>query len=250
MSEFRTLVLATAERVFTACTGEREADHALIAEAGLFGLLVPEGKDGFGGSWEDAGALARLAGRHAVEYPVMDTILQTCLASSDQAWSDDRVFNVSAALRAAPMAGALEATLLLSVTYARERHQFGKPLASFQAIQQQLAVLAEEAAAANMAAAAAFRALDRGEAAFECAAAKLRVNRAVKLGAGIAHQVHGAMGFTAEYALQRLTRLLWVWQSEFGNERYWADRIGRGVAARGPANFWADLTAQADRNTV
>ncbi len=63
-------------------------------------------------------------------------------------------------LLAAKMAGALQAALDLSIEYTRQRQQFGKPLASFQAIQQQLAVFAEETAAANMAAAAAFRAAD------------------------------------------------------------------------------------------
>jgi len=242
MSESRALLLQTAEKVFAECTGERDADHMRLSDAGLLLLLVPEDKGGFGGSWEDAGALARLAGQTALDYPLMDAIL----AESGKNLNTEEAFGVNAAICAALIAGALDAALTLSVSYTRERQQFGKPLASFQAIQQQLAVLAEEAAAANMAAAAAFRALDRAEASFECAAAKLRTNRAVKLGATIAHQVHGAMGFTAEYPLQKLTRKMWVWQSEYGNERYWAERIGAGVAARGPANFWADLTARAD----
>ncbi len=49
------------------------------------------------------------------------------------------------------------------------------------------------------------------------------------------------MGFTAEYRLQHLTKRLWAWGSEHGNERYWSDRIGARIAARGPANFWPDL---------
>ena len=143
---------------------------------------------------------------------------------------------------AAKMAGALQAALDLSVEYTRQRQQFGKPLAGFQAIQQQLAVFAEETAAANAAAAAAFRAADRGDAWFEIACAKLRANQAARISTGIAHQVHGAMGFTAEYRLQHLTRRLWKWGSEHGNERTWSDRIGARVAERGPENFWPDLT--------
>jgi acyl-CoA dehydrogenase len=141
----------------------------------------------------------------------------------------------------AKMAGALNAALDLSVQYTRERQQFGKPLASFQAIQQQLAVFAEEAAAADMAAASAFRAADRGEAWFEIACAKLRANQAARISISVAHQVHGAMGFTAEYRLQHLTKRLWTWGSEHGNERYWADKIGARIASRGPENFWPDL---------
>jgi len=48
-----------------------------------------------------------------------------------------------ALLRAAQMAGAMEAALALSTRYANDRVQFGRPIARFQAIQQQLALLAE-----------------------------------------------------------------------------------------------------------
>lgn len=151
-----------------------------------------------------------------------------------------------ALLRTGQIAGALDHALELSVGYTRERQQFGRPLAQFQAIQQQLAVLAEETAAAGMAAAAAFKAMDRGDAGFEIAAAKLRANRAARVSTGIAHQVHGAMGFTAEYALHHLTRRLWAWQTEVGNERLWAEKLGAQVAARDAGAFWTDLVARSE----
>jgi hypothetical protein len=56
-----------------------------------------------------------------------------------------------ALFRAAQMAGAMEAALALSTRYANDRIQFGRPIAKFQAIQQQLALLAEQAAAASVA---------------------------------------------------------------------------------------------------
>src|SRR5262249_36201802 len=87
-------------------------------------------------------------------------------------WGVNRLYRSFALLRACQIGGAIDAALTLSVTYARERIQFGRPLAAFQAIQQQLAVLAEECAAANAAAQAACRAADLGEAQFEIAAAK------------------------------------------------------------------------------
>lgn len=158
-------------------------------------------------------------------------------------WNGAKLYRYFALLRAGQIAGALEAALALSVQYTRERQQFGKPLAGFQAIQQQLAVFAEETAAGGAAAAAAFHAACNGEAVFEIAAAKLRANRAARQSTGIAHQVHGAMGFTAEYGLHRFTRRLWAWSSEFGNERHWADEIGARVAQRGADAFWPDLAS-------
>ena len=63
----------------------------------------------------------------------------------------DLVRGVGALLRAAQMAGAMEAALGLATTYANDRVQFGRPIGKFQAIQQQLALLAEEAAASLVA---------------------------------------------------------------------------------------------------
>jgi acyl-CoA dehydrogenase len=197
-------------------------------------VLVPEDAGGFGGTWEDAFIVIRACGTYAVDLPLPEAILES---------SGEKNNNLFLAMiLAAKMAGALQAALDLSVEYTRQRQQFGKPLASFQAIQQQLAVFAEEAAAADMAAAVAFRAAARGNPEFEIACAKLRANQAARISTGIAHQVHGAMGFTAEYRLQHLTKRLWAWGSKHGNERYWADWIGTRVAARGAENFWLDLT--------
>jgi len=157
------------------------------------------------------------------------------------AWDGPRLFRVMAFARACQMAGAMEAALALSATHVRERQQFGRALASFQAIQQQMALFAEEAAASRMAAIAAARAGDRGEAAFEMAVAKLRANLASAVATSVAHQVHGAMGFTREYGLQRFTRRLWAWRSEFGNDRHWASEIGARVARGGSDGFWPGL---------
>ena len=48
------------------------------------------------------------------------------------------------------------------------------------------------------------------------------VGEAAGTGAAIAHQVHGAMGFTYEHSLHHATRRLWAWREEFGNEAVWA----------------------------
>lgn len=153
------------------------------------------------------------------------------------------VWIYGALVRAAQMAGALETILAQSVRYATERRQFGRPIGAFQAIQHQLAILAGHTAAAGMAAASACRAAERGDPTFQVAAAKVRVGEAAGVAASIAHQTHGAIGFTYEHSLHFSTRRLWSWRAEFGSESVWAAELGRRAAARGADQLWPDLTA-------
>jgi acyl-CoA dehydrogenase len=149
-----------------------------------------------------------------------------------------------ALVRSAQMAGALESLLQQSTRYVTERRQFGRPIGNFQAIQHQLAVLAGHAAAAGIAAERAFAAADSGDLGFHVAVAKIRAGEAAGLAAGIAHQVHGAIGFTYEHSLHFATRRLWSWRAEFGGEGDWATGLGRRVTDRGADALWSDLTAR------
>ena len=165
-------------------------------------------------------------------------------AGTSDSLQPDSLWLAGAMARAAQMAGGLEFLLSQSVKYVSERKQFGKPLSTFQVIQQNLALLAGHTAAAGMAAQAAFHAMEKGDASFEIACAKIRVGEAAGLGAGIAHQAHGAIGFTYEHTLHFVTRRLWSWRAEFGAEGHWAERLGREVAARGAQALWPMLTAR------
>ena len=150
-----------------------------------------------------------------------------------------------ALFRAAQMAGAMEAALALSTRYANDRIHFGRPIAKFQALQQQLALLAEQAAAASVAveSAASATAADRPSSELAVAAAKIRAGEAAGKVAEIAHQVHGAIGFTHEHSLHRLTRRLWSWRDEFGNESHWSRELGSAVMAAGAHALWPTITA-------
>ncbi|PCJ69177.1 MAG: acyl-CoA dehydrogenase [Rhodobiaceae bacterium] len=138
-----------------------------------------------------------------------------------------------ALMRCGLMAGGLEYLLAQTVQYANERKQFGRPIGKFQAIQQQLAVLATQAAAAGaIAAHACDRASDGDNPAFEVGVAKTRIDEAVNISTSIAHQVHGAIGFTYEHGLHLVTRRLWSWRAEYGSGRTWAARLGRDAITR------------------
>lgn len=145
-----------------------------------------------------------------------------------------------AAARALQIAGAASAALDMTADYVRERRQFGRPLARFQAVQQHIAVAAAETAAAAQIARAAFAALDR-EDTFLTASAKIAAGRAGTIAAKAAHQFHGAMGYTAEYPLHRLTRAIWQWREDFGNEDWWSRRLGQQVCQAGADALWPTL---------
>lgn len=152
-----------------------------------------------------------------------------------------------ALLRAALIAGAVEHALALAVDWANTRKQFGRALGKFQAIQQQLAVVASEAAAVSVAVSTAARAVDaRGleGAWFEIAAAKVVAGEAAQTTAATVHQVFAAIGITEDHELHHTTRRLWSWRDEGGSERAWAAEIGQAVLARGGAALWSDITAK------
>ncbi len=156
------------------------------------------------------------------------------------------VMQLGALLRASQAAGAMHAILEQSVEYVVERKQFGRALGKFQAIQHQLAQLAEETAAVRCAVSSAGLMADAGHAGFEIAAAKLRASQATALAVSIAHQVHGAIGFTQEYPLHTRTCRLLAWRQEYGNERYWGQFLGRYVL-RQKVPLWRQLTERGDR---
>jgi acyl-CoA dehydrogenase len=78
----------------------------------------------------------------------------------------------------------------------------------------------------------------------EAASAKIRVGEAATEGAGIAHQVLGAIGFTQEHTLHRFTRRLWAWRDDFGSESFWAVKLGALVAEKGADELWPMLAAR------
>lgn len=151
---------------------------------------------------------------------------------------------LGALMRSAQMTGAISIILERTLAYAGERRQFGRPIAGFQVIQHMLAVLAEESAAATMAAEQAFVALDAGrDHEFAIAVAKIRTGEAAGRVAALAHQVFGAMGFAREHPLHTSTRRLWAWRAEFGSESEWAARIAETVVPLGGPGLWPFVTA-------
>lgn len=166
------------------------------------------------------------------------------IASRDAGVTADDLQMMGAATRAAMIAGALEAALEISVEYAQQREAFGRAIGQFQAVQHNLSRLACEAAVAASASRSAADAIaaadgfDGDGMLLEVASAKIRCGEAAGQGAAIAHQAHGAIGFTREHVLHRFTQRLWAWRDEFGGESAWAVRLGETIARNGADELW------------
>lgn len=143
--------------------------------------------------------------------------------------------------RAVQIVGALDTAAAMTVSHTAEREQFGRSLSKFQAVQHALAGMAGEIerarAAASLAVAAA---ADYGFAAprteFAITAARVTAGRAVTAVTTSAHQLHGAIGVTAEHPLWSVTLRAQAWADEFGTTAGYARRLGR--LALESANPW------------
>jgi acyl-CoA dehydrogenase len=148
------------------------------------------------------------------------------------------------------IAGAAQRALDLTVRYVQEREQFGRPLAKFPTIQQELARMAGEvalvAAAAQAAAAAeqAVAAEPAGDTVSAVLAAKAQASHCAGVVAAIAHQLHGAIGTTEEHRLRLTTTRLWSWRDEDGSEAECFAELGRAAlgAAIRDGSLWPWLS--------
>lgn len=166
-------------------------------------------------------------------------VLDRVQARAADGLDPDSLLLRGALVRVAMMAGALERLSAIALQHARDRIQFGRPIGSFQAVQEHLVTIAQQAALVGVAADAAIE-LGRP---FEIAAAKLLAGRAGVRAGRAAHQVLGARGVTLEHPLSLETRRLWAWRSEYGGDRYWADRLGTGALHAGADRLYPTITA-------
>lgn len=219
-----------------------------LADSGFLDALVPEAQGGAGLALRDVLPLVQACGEHALPLPFAETMAaRAVFAHAGQAApagplaldsvrtllapEDHRA--LLAAINSALIAGAGARVLALSLTHAQQRVQFGKPIGGFQAVQHQLAVMAEQACAARMASQLAFASSthlpERQRAAM---AMNVAGDAAATLVSG-SHAVHGAIGITAEFDLQLYTRRLLAWRTRGGSPSYWAQQVAAQWRAAG-----------------
>ncbi|MGV7123272.1 acyl-CoA dehydrogenase family protein [Sphingopyxis sp. 550A] len=149
---------------------------------------------------------------------------------------------IAAILRAALIAGAADRLTVMTAAYAGERVQFGKPIGKQQALQQQMAVMAEDMVACRIAAQLGCAGGLPPSLAAAATAKSVTSAAAVRL-AATAHAVHGAIGISEEYDLQLYTRRLHEGRLADGSESYWNRLLGaaRLGDARGSVDYVREL---------
>jgi alkylation response protein AidB-like acyl-CoA dehydrogenase len=135
----------------------------------------------------------------------------------------------------AQLVGIAGAMIELAAEYARQRHQFGKPIGTFQAVKH---LMADALAAAEFAKAPLWQAawsLDNGlaTAPADVSAARVLANTAAHRAARSALQVHGAIGYTWECDLHLWMKKVWALQAAWGDTNWHRRRVSRYLLGTG-----------------
>ena len=131
----------------------------------------------------------------------------------------DRAFDFGALATAAQLLGAGQAMLEMSVDYAKQRTQFGRPIGGYQAIKHKLADvhIALDLARPLMFGAALSMAARSPDSSRDVSAAKAAACDAALLSARASLQTHGAIGYTAEHDLSQLLLRVQALNSAWGD---------------------------------
>lgn len=216
----------------------KDANHIAVLAHGAAGLSI---------ALVDAAACRIEAGLNLAsdgsDTVTLSNVAPTAIKPAPKGFDQTSLMLMGGVTRSLQIAGSLESMLDVSVRYSNERVAFEKKISKFQAVQHNLAKLAGESAAALAAATSAADTLAHSssfdDAVFlEAMSAKIRCSEAAEKGAAIAHQVHGAIGFTIEHILHRYTLRALAWRDDFGSESYWAVELGKLVTARGADELW------------
>lgn len=140
----------------------------------------------------------------------------------------DRILEQAAVLKCAESVGAMEAVVDMTTNYAKERVQYGKPIASFQVIQHYLANMsARTLTAKSMTYRAAWMVQEALPCTVEVSAAKAWANEAYKFVTERAVQIHGALGITRDHDVGLYYRRAKAADAIFGDADFHYERVAQ-----------------------
>ena len=141
-----------------------------------------------------------------------------------------RAIDRAAILHCARSLGGARRVLEMTVDYAKRRVQFGRAIATFQAVQHACADMVIAIDSARLATYEAITRLEDGEPADkEIALAKTLTNHAYKSATLSAQQLHGGIGFMEEYDLQLWTRRAKAAEMKYGASSGYVERFAQAM---------------------
>jgi alkylation response protein AidB-like acyl-CoA dehydrogenase len=142
-----------------------------------------------------------------------------------------KVLNIATAALCAEMVGGAQRVLDMSVAYAKERVQFGRPIGSFQAIKHKCAEMMLQVESAKSAAYYAAWAVDEDvpEAPLAVSMAKAYCSDAYRYTAGEGIQVHGGIGFTWEHDMHLYFKRAKYAEFTFGDATYHRELVAQEI---------------------
>jgi len=151
------------------------------------------------------------------------------LGERGEAWEVlQRITQQAAVADCALMVGGAQQVLEMSVSYAKERVQFNRPIGSFQAIQHKCANMATDVDGAKyITYQAAWKISEGLPYAMEVSMAKAWVNEAYRRTCVEGHQIHGGIGFTKEHDMELYFRRAKAMEIAFGDADYHRELVAR-----------------------
>jgi len=152
---------------------------------------------------------------------------ENVLGKPNEGWGEvQKIIERAAAAKCCDMAGAVQRALDMTVEYAKDRKQFGRPIGSFQIIQHYCADMATDVDGMRLSAyQAAWMLSESLPCTAEIAMAKTWAGQASHRVMALAHQIHGAIGVTIDHDLQYYTRRAKAAEVTFGDSEFFKERV-------------------------
>jgi alkylation response protein AidB-like acyl-CoA dehydrogenase len=151
------------------------------------------------------------------------------LGEADKGWAEvEKIIQRAAVAKCCEMVGCIQQALDMTVEYAKDRKQYGRPIGSFQVIQHYCADMAIDVEGTRLSAYKAAWTLSEGlPCTEEVAIAKTWAGEACQRVMALAHQIHGAIGVTIDHDLQYYTRRAKAAEVSFGDARFYREVVAK-----------------------
>jgi alkylation response protein AidB-like acyl-CoA dehydrogenase len=154
---------------------------------------------------------------------------ENILGELDQGWDEvQKIIQRAAVAKCCEMVGCIQEALDMTVSYAKERKQYDRPIGSFQVIQHYCADMATDVDGTRLSTYQAAWMLSEGlPCTKEVAIAKAWAGEACQRVMALAHQIHGAIGVTIDHDLQYYTRRAKAAEVSFGDANFYREVVAQ-----------------------